>query len=356
MSTHFRFLQLLLLLLTIWPSAVSGAVQDIVVRSPAVGQNLVGVPADQTVAVYLPPGYDASPTVRYPVLFLLHGIGGSSEDWTEGVGIAALADRLIASRKIEPMIIVMPNAMNRYGGSFYLNSPVGGGWEDFLAVELPAEIGRRFRTRGGSADRAVAGHSMGGFGAIRLGAAHPDVFAGVYAMSPCCLDLVEDLGHANQEWIETLRYKEPADLRASIEARRFYPVSLLALSAALSPDPASPPLFADYPVRIDRGELKMDPAVAKRWREQMPLPRAAADAANLMRLRGFYLEYGTDEQYAHIPVSTARYSAELSRLGVPHILAVHAHDHRAAVAGRIEEFVLPLVSKQFEASARQSTR
>lgn len=344
-TLQFRVTAVLFFLVTHLP--VAAAVREVVVRSESIGRNLQGIPAEQRVAVYVPPGY-AEERDRYPVLFLLHGIGGDSRDWTERLGISELLDRLIRAKTIDPMIVVMPTAMTPLGGSFYIDSPTAGGWETFLSTELVAYIDENFRTRNSAAARAIAGHSMGGFGALRLAAAHPDVFSGTWAMSPCCLDLIEDLGHANQEWHETLRLRTPADLRAMIEARRFYPVSLLTISAAFSPNSEKAPFFADYPVLVEEGELKPNHPVQRRWREQLPVHRLPRESANLLKLKAIYLDYGVDEQFAHIPAGALRYSEALGRHSIPHMLVAYRGDHRDRIRERLEDFVLPMVSRQFD--------
>src|SRR5205823_1490823 len=103
----------------------TAAVREITIHVKALEGNLLGEPADQKVAVYLPPSYDAS-THRYPVLYLLHGIGDTYDVWTEVWKIPQLLDRLIAAGSLRGMIVVMPSGRTRLLGSFYANSPVGG--------------------------------------------------------------------------------------------------------------------------------------------------------------------------------------------------------------------------------------
>ena len=102
-------------------------------------------------------------------------------------------DKAIAGG-LKPMIVVMPDARTRAGGSFYVNSSADGRWEDFITHDLVQSIDSRFRTLPGDRrHRAIAGHSMGGYGALYLAFRHPDVFGSVYALSPCCLEFVGDL-------------------------------------------------------------------------------------------------------------------------------------------------------------------
>src|SRR5438067_12746368 len=88
-----------------------------------------------------------------------------------------------AEGAIAPMIIVIPNGQDAYLGSFYVNSVTAGNWEDYIARDVVAYVDSHYRTVAGAEGRGIAGHSMGGFGALNLGLKHPDVFAAVYAES-----------------------------------------------------------------------------------------------------------------------------------------------------------------------------
>jgi len=86
------------------------------------------------------------------------------------------------------MIIVMPNAYTALEGSFYGKSVTTGDWEDFVVSELVEYIDSHYRTIANRTSRGLAGHSMGGYGTVRLGMRRPDVFSSFYALSACCLD------------------------------------------------------------------------------------------------------------------------------------------------------------------------
>jgi enterochelin esterase-like enzyme len=93
-------------------------------------------------------------------------------------------DKAIAQGKIKPVIVVIPNHYTNYRGSWYTNSPLGGKWADFTAIDLVSHIDKNYRTIPDRNSRGITGHSMGGFGAIRLGMLFPDVFSAVYGLSP----------------------------------------------------------------------------------------------------------------------------------------------------------------------------
>ncbi|HEX6096702.1 MAG TPA: alpha/beta fold hydrolase [Thermoanaerobaculia bacterium] len=323
----------------------AGTIQYLELHSQALEGNLLGDPADQEVAVYLPPGYDKS-TARYPVLYLLHGIGGGFTDWTKHWDLRGSMDAVIAAGS-PPFLVVMPNGGNRLGGGFYMDSPVSGKWETYIVGELLPHIDRAFRTRTAADSRGIAGHSMGGFGALRLAMRHPDLFTSVYAMSPCCLDLVEDIGHGNQAWRKAIGFKSPDDIAKSLAENDFYPVAIYALASALSPNPDKPPFYVDLPVRQVRGELMPEPVTDELWRNSLLMSQLPDHRAALLRMRAIALDYGTSEQFAHISATTPEFSHELARLRVPHRLEVYDGDHREKIPARLKTHVLPFFGAAF---------
>lgn len=319
-----------------------GALRYITIKSAALEGNLLKEPAEQEIAVYLPPGYDGG-TARYPALYLLHGIFGGYTDWTKHWDLRGAMDEVIRAGG-QPFIVVMPNANNRLGGGFYLDSPVSGEWETFLLRELIPLIDRDYRT---TASRGIAGHSMGGFGAIRLAMRNPDVFGSLYAMSPCCLDIADDLGHGNVAWRKAIGFTKPEDLGKALEEQDFYPVAIYALASALSPNPDKPPFFVDLPVRYVRGELMPNDVTYEVWRTSLPMAQVAAHRANLLRLRAIAIDYGTSDQFAHIISTTPELSGQLARLRIPHRLDVYDGDHRQKIPARLRTHVLPFFARTF---------
>ena len=158
------------------------------------------------VLVYLPPSYRASPTRRYPVLYLLHGATSLPEEWLDGtyqgMNLQVALDSLGSAGAIPEVIVVMPDANNRLGAGWYATSPATGNWEDFVVRDLVAPIDRKYRTDSRPARRVLMGHSMGGFGALAIGFDHPDVFGLIYAISPCCIGFVGELAATEPVWRE----------------------------------------------------------------------------------------------------------------------------------------------------------
>jgi enterochelin esterase-like enzyme len=137
--------------------------------------------------VYLPPGY--SPERRYPVLYLLHGIGGDETEWRRFATPNRVLDNLIADGRAGPMIVVMPNGRalpdDRAKGNPYTPEKLMGFVKfegDLLDCLIPA-IQAKYATLTDREHRALAGLSMGGGQALDIGLVHLDAFAWLGAFS-----------------------------------------------------------------------------------------------------------------------------------------------------------------------------
>ena len=146
--------------------------------------------------IYLPSDYETS-TRRYPVLYLLHGYTDDETAWTQFGEANRIADRMLQSNEITPMIIVMPDA----GVSWYVNSADGKVmYEDFFVKELIPHIDATYRTRSSREFRAVAGLSMGGHGSLIMAMKHPDLFVAAAPLSAGILTEDEIVGMPDENW------------------------------------------------------------------------------------------------------------------------------------------------------------
>ena len=140
--------------------------------SPALGREM-------SFEVYLPEGYDSGTSARYPVLYMLHGLGGDEDDW-EANGLFSTASKLIATGDIPPMIIVTPAGENGYWLDHADNGPRFG---TYISKDLVSLVDREYRTMPNSQTRAIGGMSMGGHGALQLALNNPGEFGIVGAHS-----------------------------------------------------------------------------------------------------------------------------------------------------------------------------
>jgi enterochelin esterase-like enzyme len=135
--------------------------------------------------VYTPPGYSAEK--KYPVLYLLHGIGGDETEWQRFATPNLLLDNLIADGKAVPMIIVMPNGRaqqnDRAGGDAFRSAPAFAAFEQDLLKDVIPFIESRYSVQPDREHRALAGLSMGGGQSLNFGLTHLDIFAWVGGFS-----------------------------------------------------------------------------------------------------------------------------------------------------------------------------
>jgi S-formylglutathione hydrolase FrmB len=329
-----------------------GAVVEDAVDSRALRGNLFGDSPRRTVFVYLPPGYAKQPERRYPVVFLLHGYQGNGKQWLGGAewDLREVMDRLIAAGKSREVLVVMPDVKSRLGGSFYTDSVAAGNWDEFLSRELVAHVDRKYRTLARPASRGVAGHSMGGYGAILLAMKHPETFGAAYAHSPAVLGWGGDLTTDNPAWDTTLSFGTAADFDKA-QGQHYVAQAFVALGAAWSPNPSRPPFFADYPVTGAGAGRKRDEATCARWSANMPVYMADQYRANLARLRGIAFDVGKQDQFPHIPLTCRAFARALARNGVAHTFEEYEGDHNNRVPERIESKLVPFFSRVLAADA-----
>lgn len=312
-------------------------------HSRAIDGNLLGDSPDRTLLVYLPASYATNPRRRYPVLYLLHGFGGTERTWERGFPIKPAMDSLVRAGTVREMIIVMPNGWNAYGGSFYTNSATIGNWDDFVATELVAYIDGKYRTLARPESRGLAGHSMGGYGAFAVGMRHAgDVYGAVYALSGCCTSFSSKPGREDA-WDAIAALTS----RAGVARLDFFAKVNLALAAAFSPDPAAPPLFVSLPFVRRGGVLEAVPAVITEWRAHAPLDMIPSHAAALKRLRGFMFDVGTSDQLVSV-ASLAAIDSALTAAGVRHTFETYDGDHTNHIALRLATRVLPFFSQTLD--------
>jgi enterochelin esterase family protein len=149
-----------------------GTVTSVLYHSKALGGMF------RAVNVYTPPGYDSS-AARFPVLYLLHGAGGTESSWMISGRANLILDNLIADGAARPMIVVMPFGHLEQTKALQLpevDAPVGRTFSDDLLGDVVPMVEQRFRVSRSADQRAIAGLSMGGAQALEIGLSHPDLF------------------------------------------------------------------------------------------------------------------------------------------------------------------------------------
>jgi S-formylglutathione hydrolase FrmB len=245
-----------------------GSLERIKVHGASLEGNLEGDSPDRDVVIYLPPSYAKSPTRRYPVVYFLHGYGVGVEAYVKMLNLPAPADSAIAAGSKE-MILVMPDAFTVYSGSMYSNSPTTGNWEGYISQDLVAYIDSHYRTVADRDSRGLSGHSMGGYGAIRVGMKHPEVFSALYPMSSCCLmnNPAPTPGKTPPPPAPAQNNTAPPPAAKGNRGGGGFANVPFAQAAAWAPNPSNPPQYFDMPTKD--GEIQ--PLVAAKYAANSPL-------------------------------------------------------------------------------------
>ncbi len=180
----------------------------------------------------------------------------------------------------------------------------------------------------------MAGHSMGGYGATRIGMKHPDVFGSLYIMSPCCLEQRPG-GAANPETEKQLAaVKNAADSATLPFALRVQ----LASAAAWSPNPKNPPLYLDLPTKDGQPR----PEVIAKWAANSPLAFADQYIDNLRQYRGIAIDVGDQDG---LRIGAGKLHSILDSYGLPNSFEIYSGTHTSRVADRFQNHVLPFFGK-----------
>ena len=283
------------------------------ITSPSLEGNRLGDPATREITIYLPPSYDESPGKRYPVLYLLHGFGGDNDSFVRGVGetlALMLLDGLMGGGVIPEMIIVMPDASNSFGGSFYTNSELIGDYEDYIVRDVVGYVDSGYRTIPDREHRVIMGASMGGYGAMKLGVKHPDLFRAVVSL---CAPLDFDVNR--QRFIDRVIEENPGGKLTGPGEGKTFTNFLYAMAAAFSPNLNNPPFFVDLPIELPGGRIREE--VWRRWEEHNIGTMLERDPDRFRALDGIYLDVGDDDELGLTPVVLS-FHERLLALGIDH--------------------------------------
>ena len=315
------------------PGAKPVAVEHIKVHGASLEGNLEGDAADRDVFVFLPPGYQQDTLRRYPVVYALHGYSIGAEQWTHEIHVPQTIEGAIALGARE-MIVVLPDSKTRHNGSMYSSSATTGDFERFIAHDLVSYIDAHYRTIPDRRSRGLVGHSMGGYGAARIGMRHADVFGSLYIMSPCCLS-ARGAGPANPRNDSVLEAVRTGEDEAKLS---FFQRATLASAAAWSPDPRNPPFFLDLPTRNGVPQ----PDVLAKWAANAPLAFVDQYVGNLRMCDGIAMDVGDQDG---LKVDAGKLHDVFDLYGIANTFEVYHGTHTSAVADRVQNHVLPFFSR-----------
>jgi len=332
------------------PDVVAGArpaiVERIKIHGKALEGNLEGDAVDRDAMVFLPPGYIQNPARRYPVVYALHGYSIGADQWSQEIHVPQTIEGAFAKGAHE-VIVVLPDSKTVHNGSMYSSSVTTGDFENYVARDVVSYIDAHYRTIATRESRGLVGHSMGGYGATRIGMKHADVFGSLYIMSPCCLSPRGGGGRgapaganaANDEALAAV--KTPADSATLPFGLR----AQLASAAAWSPNPKNPPLYLDLPV----GDQQQ--AVFARWAANAPLAFLDQYVQDLKRYRAIAIDVGDQDG---LRVDSGKLHDALDQYGIANTFEIYPGTHTSDVAVRFQEHVMPFFSRalSFETARR----
>lgn len=326
------------------PAVVPGAkpvtVEHIKVHGAALEGNLEGDAVERDVFVFLPPSYAEEKSTRYPVVYALHGYSIGAEQWTHEIHVPQTIEGAFAQGAKE-MILVLPDSKTVHNGSMYSSSVTTGDFEQFIAHDLVAYIDAHYRTIPDRMSRGLVGHSMGGYGATRIGMKHSDVFGSLYIMSPCCLSprAAASLNPEDEKALEAVKTPEDS------AKLTFFQRAQLATAAAWSPDPNNPPLYLDLPVK----DGAVQPDILAKWAANAPLAFVDQYIDGLRRYRAIAMDVGDQDRLRE---DTAKLHDVLDKYGIANSFEVYSGTHTSRVADRFQNHVIPFFSKTLCFKAR----
>jgi enterochelin esterase-like enzyme len=324
------------------PDAVAGArpaiVERITIHGKALEGNLEANAVDRDAIVFLPPGYNQNRTRRYPVVYALHGYSIGAQQWAQEIHVPQTIEGAFA-RGAHEMIVVLPDSKTVHNGSMYSSSVTTGDFENYVARDVVSYIDAHYRTITSRESRGLVGHSMGGYGASRIGMKHADVFGSLYIMSPCCLSPRRSGGGrgapggnnaANEEALAAVKTaadsaKLPFGLRAQ-----------LASAAAWSPNPKNPPLYLDLPIGDN------EQAVLAKWTANAPLAFIDQYVAALRRYHAIAIDVGDQDG---LRADAGKLHDVLDQYDIANTFEIYAGTHTSDVAVRFQEHVMPFFSR-----------
>ena len=157
------------------PGARPAIVERIKIHGKALEGNLEGDAVDRDAIVFLPPGYNQNRARRYPVVYALHGYSIGAEQWSQEIHVPQTIEGAFA-KGAHDMIVVLPDSKTVHNGSMYSSSVTTGDFENYVARDVVSYVDAHYRTIATRESRGLVGHSMGGYGATRIGMKHADVF------------------------------------------------------------------------------------------------------------------------------------------------------------------------------------
>ncbi len=356
------FLGFVFLMGTLYSENTKGTMEVVDIEAVSLSNNIFGESTKRQVLVYLPPDYQKE-NKRYPVIYYMPGYTITAYNVMGTIALAyPLSDIMDGALKrgdIGKMIVVAVDGVNIFSGSFFVNSPLTGNWEDYITKDLVNYIDSNYRTIPKAESRGICGHSMGGFGALNLALRHPEIFSVVYAISAGILDkegvkkstiLVHNA--YEKDWFNLMETLEKMSKEEAIKYirdnakswRLTYDPKLfsLAYGSAFAYDSTAKPPFIKYPKKKDGS---FDEEVLSAWNNGFGNWEKKIEdyKKKPVKLRAIAWDCGNQDEYEWI-VRGSKYLDELmSQNNIKHTFMTYDGTHISKRGERFEKFALPFL-------------
>jgi enterochelin esterase-like enzyme len=312
------------------PRTPRGGVHRFEIESEVLKTNMLGDPTRRIVDVYVPHG---STGKGLPLLVDLVGFtagGPAHTNWRNfGENLPERLDRLIAEKKMPPVMAALPDCFTKLGGNQYINSAAMGRWADFLIQEAVPFVETKFGC-GGSGRRGCFGKSSGGYGAMAHALLYPDFWAAAASHSgdmahelchlpefPGVLRALAKTNNSIEAWLKAF-FEKPKKPEADVHI-----LMMLAMCASYDPDPSA---YMGVRLPVDMHTCEVIP---ERWANFMkwdPQVIAETRAEGLKKLKSLYIDCGDIDQY-NLVYGARRMTRLLKARDVPHVYEEFADNH-----------------------------
>jgi S-formylglutathione hydrolase FrmB len=319
-----------------WTYDLSGRIDEHVISSDALKGNALGDPAERPLYVYVPPGYDNDPGIRYPSIYVIQGLTGQVDMWRNRSpfrpNYPELIDDLFSEGETPPAIVVLVDAWTSLGGSQYLDSAGTGNYHTYLCEEIVPFVDMNYRTDAARERRGIQGKSSGGYGAFVTPMLRPDLFSGLASHAGDALfEVCYQPGFSKS--VRALRDQYEGSFEKFWEDFRSRPAfskdgddNLLndwCMAACYSTDLDG---TVQMPYDLETGRLIDD--VWERWLAWDPVRMVSRYGDALRSMRAIYIDAGTRDEW-YLDLGARAVAKELDAIGVEYSFDLFDATHMA---------------------------
>lgn len=315
----------------------AGTVEKQILKSAALENTLIGISPERNVYVYLPDGYDEN-KIDYPTIYFISNFEQKIDEQ-----VVNALDEAIAKGDIPPSVFVSADYDLKQGLNFFGNNQVVGRWLDFIHQDLLGWVESRFRVKQGAPHRAISGHFLGGYAALKLAMLYPNTYGSVYALHPVATDTGDIPFLFKPDWNEIHAAKNHSELQKP------YSSPFVSMAQAHLPNGNKPPFYADFIVERVAGELQANVANIRKLKQVFHLSDLTPKyAENLTKLRGIGMDWGRNDQNWDHVIGARRYTVLLENFGIQ--LSAEEHggngwDYHFEPKGKIRSRMLPFLGQ-----------